>query len=303
MFKICSIALGLTLGSLGVPAGAAVFAANGGAAAVAAGLGVGGAPVGGLPPFDRLGPAPLLQAGPPPGLAALPAADLGLDDYARRFGFGGQHLLGSGLGPSPSFAAASPLWPIADVDERVLKVMVSNGERWRSWEDVLRDCLSPPQPNWGAHLKGSPSVLEAFRGFRHVGGPVGHHREWTRANGLAGEPHCHEHYTLCAAIELLICFDQLNAPSLLSVELLMRRLMLSESASEVGAQGRPDFFHAEEIMGYLQRASGAVIALSWESEATDRLKTRAEISKQLPRAKETVKPAAKAKGAGKGAEA
>ena len=100
--------------------------------------------------------------------------------------------------------------------------------------------------------------------------------------------HAHEHYTLCAAIELMACFDQLNCPQLLSCELLMRRVMLIESAYEIGKNGRADFYHSEEVMGFLARPSGAVISSTLESEATERLRARAEISKQLGKAKEAL---------------
>ena len=151
---------------------------------------------------------------------------------------------------------------------------------------MLRDSTSPTDPKWSAHLKGSPTVLETFRGYRQAGGPLAHHREWARATGLAGKPHGHEHFTLCCAIEMMACFDQLNCPQLLSAELLMRRLCLIESAYEVGQNGKADFFHAEEMMGFHARASGAVIATTLETEVSERLKARAEIQKQLMKARE-----------------
>ena len=140
-------------------------------------------------------------------------------------------------------------------------------------------------------MKGSPTVLETFRGYRHAGGPLGHHREWVRTSHAQGKrPHLHEHYTLCAAIELLTCFDQVHMPCLIGAELLMRRLQLIESAYEISRDGKsPDFFHAEEMMGTLRRPSGAVIANTLEQEAGERLKQRAEIEKQLKKAKEATR--------------
>ena len=80
-------------------------------------------------------------------------------------------------------------------------------------------------------------------------------------------------------------------PSLIGVELLMRRLQLIESTYEISKEGKsPDFFHAEEMMGTLQRPSGAVIAGTLEREAGQRLQQRAEIEKQLKKAKEAVRP-------------
>ena len=89
-------------------------------------------------------------------------------------------------------------------------------------------------------------------------------------------------------VELLACFDQVNCPQLLGLELLMRRLMLIESAYEIGKSGRPDFYHSEEVMGYLTRPSGAVISSTLETEVGERLKARAEIQKQLGKAREAL---------------
>jgi hypothetical protein len=88
---------------------------------------------------------------------------------------------------------------------------------------------------------------------------------------------------------MMACFDQLNCPHLFCAELLMRRLSLIESAYEVGQNGKPDFFHAEEMMGFHARASGAVIATTLETEVSERLKARAEIQKQLMKAREAQK--------------
>jgi hypothetical protein len=242
-----------------------------------AGAGLGGAGSGVMAGGGE-GAAPAEVAPPPvpPGLgvAGAPSASVGdeLDDFARRLGLGG--------------SLGSPPLPVQTPESRVLALQAPQGDRWRTWESVLRDSSSPTDPKWSAHLKGSPTVLETFRGYRQAGGPLAHHREWARATGLAGKPHGHEHFTLCCAIEMMACFDQLNCPQLLSAELLMRRLCLIESAYEVGQNGKADFFHAEEMMGFHARASGAVIATTLETEVSERLKARAEIQKQLMKARE-----------------
>ena len=115
-----------------------------------------------------------------------------------------------GLTGSMGAPAAAPLSPIVAVDERVLPVIKEGPDRWRRWEKVVTDSTSPERPDWSAHLRGSPSTLEAFRGYRASGGAMGHHREWIRSNSMGAKAHAHEHYTLCAAIELLASFDQLN---------------------------------------------------------------------------------------------
>ena len=70
-----------------------------------------------------------------------------------------------------------------------------------------------------------------------------------------------------------------------------RRLQLIESAYEQSKDGRtPDFYHAEEMIGTSERASGAVISSSLERETAERLKDRAEITKQLRKSKESLQP-------------
>ena len=175
------------------------------------------------------------------------------------------------------------------VDPRVLPLHRTNGERWRPYEDVLR--VSYPEKSlsddWGRHIRGSPSLLEALQGYRRVGGPLGHHREWVRSsNCSANKPHAHEHYILCAILELAICFDQFNGPSSLALELLGRRLQLIESAYEMSGDGKaPDFFHSQDMMGFSERASGAVVSATLGAESAARLKSRAEIEKELRKAK------------------
>ena len=117
---------------------------------------------------------------------------------------------------------------------------------------------------------------------------MAHHRLWAKASNI-NIRHAHEHFTLATTLELMCCFDQLNAPSLLSAELLGRRMQLIESAYEHSRDGKtPDFYHAEEMIGTSERASGAIIAPSLERETAERLKDRAEIQKQLRKSKEAL---------------
>ena len=62
-----------------------------------------------------------------------------------------------------------------------------------------------------------------------------------------------------------------------------------ESAYEQSGDGRtPDFYHAEQMLGTAERASGAVIASTLEKETAERLRSRAEISKELRKSKESL---------------
>ena len=252
-------------------------AGGGGGSDASGGLGM-GLPTPQLPPPDR-----------------LPA---GVGDFADRLGLGGP--LAAAV-PPPGLPAFQPAFAPSRLaaadphDPRVLPVIFHGHERWRSWERFLSDASSPgdeERAGWALHLRGSPSALEAFKGYRHTGGPLGHHREWVKcSSSVANRPHAHEHYTLCAAVELLCCYDQLHGPHLLGIELLMRRIMLIESAYEYSKDGKaPDFWHASDMMGDLRRASGAVISGSLEDETAARLKARSDVQKQLMKAKEANKP-------------
>ena len=245
-------------------------------------------PAGGVvPPGDGAGGGAGLGIAEPtsetraPG-AASAADPSGVSDFARRLG------LSEGLGnraPIRRVAETGTILPPSD--ERVLPIESQSGERWRSWDSVLRTATGPKDPQWGAHLRGSATAMETFRGYRAAGGPLGHHREWLKCVGNVGRPHAHEHYALSAVLEMLACFDQVNVGSLMGIELLMRRLQLLESAYETG-KGKPDFGHSADVMGFLSRESGAVISGTLEAEITERLKTRAEIAKQLSKAREVL---------------
>ena len=102
----------------------------------------------------------------------------------------------------------------------------------------------------------------------------------------------YEHHVLSMVLQYAIEIDRLNAKNSVALELVVRRLQLIESAYEVSKDGKsPDFFHAEEMMGTLQRPSGAVISGTLEKESGERLSQRAEIEKQLKKAKEAMRPA------------
>ena len=66
-------------------------------------------------------------------------------------------------------------------------------------------------------------------------------------------------------------------------------MQLIESAYEQSRDGRtPDFYHAEQMLGASERASGAAISATLERETAERLKDKAEITKQLRKAKESL---------------
>ena len=112
------------------------------------------------------------------------------------------------------------------------------------------------------------------------------------------KPQIHEHFLLMLVLELFGCVDQLNLGALLGVEVLMRRAQLIESAFEMSKGGAPDFFHADDMMGLHDKSSGVVVAPSLERATAERLKVRAEIAKEIRKAKTGFN-----KGGGKGKDA
>ena len=102
---------------------------------------------------------------------------------------------------------------------------------------------------------------------------------------------------LMCILEFLGCYDQCNLPQLLGVEILCRRAQLIESAFELSKDGKtPDFFHAEDMMGLSNQQSGAVVSSSLERATAERLKARAEIAKEVRKARANTQPKGGKKG-------
>ena len=114
-----------------------------------------------------------------------------------------------------------------------------------------------------------------------------HHREWVKASGVeAKRPQIHEHFTLMIILEMLGSFDQVNLGQLLGIEILVRRAQLIESAFDLSRDGKtPDFFHSQDMMGLTDRENGVVVAASLEKSTAEHLKARAEIAKEIRKAR------------------
>ena len=59
---------------------------------------------------------------------------------------------------------------VSPKESRVLEMMFEGGEKWRTYESVLRDSqpMSLEAVGWQKHLKGSPSTLETMRVTAHM---------------------------------------------------------------------------------------------------------------------------------------
>ena len=179
----------------------------------------------------------------------------------------------------------------AQGDARVLPLVMTSGKRWRTFENFMACCFKVAL-ECSEHIAGSFTCFDTFRLYLRVGGPLAHHRNWVRNNGIEkNRPHVHEHFTLSCILEYLCCFDQVNTCGLLGAEIAVRRLQLLESAYDLSSDKKsPDFFHAEDFMGLGERASGAAVSHIAEKETSERLGARALIAKEIRKAKEGFKP-------------
>ena len=67
--------------------------------------------------------------------------------------------------------------------------------------------------------------------LRRANGPTGWHQLWVQLGKLNDQDHLVRfHEDLCAIVETLACYDQLDGPALASVELLYRQIQICEDA-------------------------------------------------------------------------
>ena len=87
--------------------------------------------------------------------------------------------------------------------------------------------------------------------------PMARHGRWTSESGVhSGDRSIHEHELISHTIELAITVDQLNVASLVSFELMLRRLQLIEEAHSL-TPGAPSYEGSEHWMG--QQHPGRVL--------------------------------------------
>ena len=143
-------------------------------------------------------------------------------------------------------------------------------------------------------------------------GPAPRHFNWISQSGVpGGDRSVHEHFCLSKILEVGAEVDQLNLPSLVSFELIGRRLMLIESAHQYNPSN-PDYSTAEDYMGWGVQKGAALIAPHLKRHVADRARERASILKETRKHQEELRlrrPARKSDhpkgkgGKGKGEEA
>ena len=130
--------------------------------------------------------------------------------------------------------------------------------------------------------------------------PSTHHEDWLRTARIPdGDRSIYEHECLSRILDAMISTDQLNAPALLSAELIGRRLAVIKEAHRLNPS-TPDYTSADVFMGWQWNRNGATIAPDLSQHVATRLKAQADVAKEARKAKEEIVAArAKAKGKAK----
>ena len=198
-----------------------------------------GAPPAGLPPAGALPPpvapgAILPAPAGPPAAPGAPPAGGGLAGLAAAIGMGGAGPLG------PGGAAGGGVVPAGGgaLDVRVMTVNYEqSGERFRSFAvgvTLLEEARWPDSP-----VKGPPTVIWCCKFMLANGGtPTGWHQKWTTICKLQHtDAGVSTHEMCCRLLEIMLCFDQLQAGSLASAEFIVRQIQTQEQRWKERAMG------------------------------------------------------------------
>ena len=193
---------------------------------------------------------------------------------------GGETLV---LARLPRAAVAD--WAAPDI--RVLPVRFDlQGERRRDFGDAV-NLMSGEENGIHMDIQGPRTSMWFLKYVRQNGGsPHAAHEAWIRASGVGhGDRSVFEHEVLSRILEALCCIDQVNAPTLLGVELLIRRIQLIREAHRVSPHS-PDYSASDQFMGWGTRRHGGAIAPALAQFVSGELRAEAAISKEARKARE-----------------
>ncbi|CAE7559605.1 ppt1 [Symbiodinium natans] len=165
-------------------------------------------------------------------------------------------------------------------DVRVLPVLFDSAEeRWRTVAEAVPESEEVDYEDFP--LAGPRTVMRDMRQLRRAGQDfLQHHESWIKKSGVRStDRSVHEHSSLCRALHLMICYDQLNAPALAAAEALSRRRALIEFAHH-GRPEAPSYEGAEDLLGVREASDGAMIDPALTSFAAKKAASKAEVLKQ-----------------------
>ena len=139
----------------------------------------------------------------------------------------------------------------------------------------------------GLQLTGPSTTLRLLKDLRDQAFTPGtFHEHWLRTNDIPrGDRSIYEHEVLSRILESAIVVDQLNAPSLQSIELMCRRLQVIREAHRISPT-QPDYSSADLFMGWKYRKSGQGIDQTLAQHVAGELKAEAAIAKESRKARE-----------------
>eukprot|EP00929_Paragymnodinium_shiwhaense_P054062 TRINITY_DN27096_c0_g2_i1.p1 TRINITY_DN27096_c0_g2~~TRINITY_DN27096_c0_g2_i1.p1 ORF type:complete len:380 (-),score=62.55 TRINITY_DN27096_c0_g2_i1:1083-2222(-) len=134
--------------------------------------------------------------------------------------------------------------------------------------------------------------------LQNGGDPVQHYEWWLRVSRVPeGDRASYEMEVLCRVLYAFCCVDQVNAPALSGIELIVRRISLIKEAHRLSPSS-PDYSASDYFMGWGQRRFGATVAPVLAQHVAEELRADAAILKESRKAREErqQKPARGARG-------
>jgi len=187
-------------------------------------------------------------------------------------------------------------------DVRVLPVAWTNSEkRGRGFKEAVQLMSHVDFGDWPVE---SEPTLEWLLQETCSSGEctVQRHHNWTaNAHIPSGDRSIHEHFCISKVLKVAAEIDQLNLPTLLSFELLGRRLQLIEAAQQ-HSPANPDYTSAADYRGWGPQRGAALVAPSLRRHVATSARERVEVMKELRKQGEELrlkypkKPKARARG-------
>ena len=116
--------------------------------------------------------------------------------------------------------------------------------------------------------------------------PMARHNKWINESGVSlGDRSVYEHEILSEAIEMLVCFDQVQVCNLAGCELLIRRLQLIEEA-HVLSPGAPSYEGSEHWLGTGRRKGGVLVAPALAKHVAEKVRDEHAVAKERRKARE-----------------
>ncbi|CAK0907840.1 unnamed protein product [Prorocentrum cordatum] len=186
--------------------------------------------------------------------------------------------------------------PPAGEDARTLTVSYDkHGERHKDWRSVCAEISYSHFDDWEKCHEGPPVTLPLFKNIQRQGGdPRLFFPIWCRDSGVSPQGRTGiEMKLLLEILYLSGCYDQVNGPSLASVEAVSRRVRQIIEAYSTGVPGRANWEGVKHFMPPANAAS--VVPPELRSRAHRRAKEEVEIENMRLKAR-GLQPAAGAEG-------